>query len=201
MNKEPQSPSSTSSGRDRPSGRGKTTTVRLLVGFARPGGQATVWGTPSARLSAAQRWLAGMMRSPARRRDLGCLLCLLLLVRSASASLPAGPGVRLRADAAGDLHHAPAVRPHASTVEGRHPHPPVRLGRRGARAALHRCWPSDLGHRAGPALHPACRLAGEPSPTPDPPACQITSILQSGSRSGRAQVHVATASRSALSHP
>ena len=38
------------------------------------------------------------------------------------------------------------------------------LGRRGARAALHRSRPPDLGHRAGPALHPACRLCRRTGP-------------------------------------
>jgi ABC-2 type transport system ATP-binding protein len=45
-----------------PSGSGKTTTVRLLVGLLEPtGGSATVWATPSARLSAAQRQRIGYL--------------------------------------------------------------------------------------------------------------------------------------------
>ena len=45
-----------------PSGCGKTTTVRLLVGLLEPSeGSATVWGTPSTRLSASQRQRIGYL--------------------------------------------------------------------------------------------------------------------------------------------
>jgi ABC-2 type transport system ATP-binding protein len=45
-----------------PSGCGKTTTVRLLVGLLHPSaGTATVWGTPSTRLSASQRQRIGYL--------------------------------------------------------------------------------------------------------------------------------------------
>jgi ABC-2 type transport system ATP-binding protein len=45
-----------------PSGCGKTTTVRLLVGLLAPTeGTATVWGTPSTRLSASQRQRIGYL--------------------------------------------------------------------------------------------------------------------------------------------
>jgi ABC-2 type transport system ATP-binding protein len=45
-----------------PSGCGKTTTVRLLVGLLQPTtGWATVWGTPSTQLRAAQRGRIGYM--------------------------------------------------------------------------------------------------------------------------------------------
>jgi len=45
-----------------PSGCGKTTTVRLLVGLLAPTeGRSEVWGTPSTRLSAAQRQRLGYL--------------------------------------------------------------------------------------------------------------------------------------------
>ena len=45
-----------------PSGCGKTTTVRLLVGLLEPSaGSASVWGTPSTRLSASQRQRIGYL--------------------------------------------------------------------------------------------------------------------------------------------
>ena len=45
-----------------PSGCGKTTTVRLLVGLLEPTrGEATVWGTPSTRMSSSQRHRIGYL--------------------------------------------------------------------------------------------------------------------------------------------
>src|SRR4051812_6067526 len=51
--------------------------------------------------------------APDRRRDLGRLLRLLLLVCPAASPRAPRPGVRIRADAAGHLHHASAARAHA----------------------------------------------------------------------------------------